>query len=41
MNSLPRTPVEIQLIIEESEERLSMEEIDELLAVIAEFCSDS
>ncbi|CAK9298586.1 unnamed protein product [Gordionus sp. m RMFG-2023] len=34
INLRPKTPVEIQLIIEESEERLAEDQIDELLQII-------
>ncbi|ESO07708.1 hypothetical protein HELRODRAFT_146448, partial [Helobdella robusta] len=36
VNTLPRTAVEIQLLVEESEERLTVEEIDQLIKIIAE-----
>lgn len=40
LNVCPRTPLEIQLIVEDSEDRLNDEEVESLLRVIANFLGD-
>ncbi|KZC13262.1 DNA-directed RNA polymerase III subunit RPC9 [Dufourea novaeangliae] len=40
LNVCPKTPLEIQLIVEDSEDRLSDEEVDSLLQVITSYLGE-
>lgn len=40
LNVCPKTPLEIQLIVEDSEDRLSDEEVESLLQVIANYLGE-
>lgn len=40
LNVCPKTPLEIQLIVEDSEDRLNDEEIDSLLQIIANYLGE-
>ncbi|XP_076303102.1 DNA-directed RNA polymerase III subunit RPC9-like [Lasioglossum baleicum] len=40
LNMCPKTPLEIQLIVEDSEDRLTDEEVDSLLQVVANYLGE-
>ncbi|KAG6800246.1 DNA-directed RNA polymerase III subunit RPC9 [Apis cerana] len=41
LNVCPKTPLEIQLIVEDSEDRLTDEEVDSLLQVVANYLNEN